>query len=192
VKVVVERRAAATDSPRCGSRQFGYGGQECSSTCPTRSAPSGGVAVSSDPLGLVGLLTWAEDPDVEASKVWDAELDALGAREPEPILRKHELMNTIDKIARLLSDAGLVTDRLCSSDSSTPGMSRACSRCTLDSGARSASLTLSSAQLAPRFLNGYECSCPGSRRRLSGTGGQLRAVWPGVRPDRRTYAGGRR
>ena len=55
-------------------------------------------------------MTWAED--VGASKVWDAELDALGAREPEPILPQHELMNTIDKMARLLSDAGLVTRKL--------------------------------------------------------------------------------
>jgi SAM-dependent methyltransferase len=64
------------------------------------------------PAGTVGLVTWAEDPDVGASKVWDAELDALGAREPEPILRQHELMNTIDRMARLLSDAGLVTRKL--------------------------------------------------------------------------------
>ncbi len=64
------------------------------------------------PAGKVALVTWAEDPDVGASKVWDAELDALGAREPEPILRHHELMNTIDKMARLLSDAGLFTRKL--------------------------------------------------------------------------------
>jgi hypothetical protein len=57
-------------------------------------------------------VTWAEDPDVEASRIWDAELDALGAREPEPILRQHELMDTPDKMAGLLSAAGFVTVRL--------------------------------------------------------------------------------
>jgi SAM-dependent methyltransferase len=62
--------------------------------------------------GTVGLVTWAEDPDVEASRIWDAELDALGAREPEPILRQHELMDTPDKMAGLLSAAGFVTVRL--------------------------------------------------------------------------------
>jgi SAM-dependent methyltransferase len=64
------------------------------------------------PGGTLGLVTWAEDPDVEASQVWDAELDALGAREPEPILRQHELMNTTDKMASLLSGAGLTTVKL--------------------------------------------------------------------------------
>jgi SAM-dependent methyltransferase len=64
------------------------------------------------PGGTLGLVTWAADPDVEASQVWDAELDALGAREPEPILRQHELMNTTDKMASLLSGAGLTTVKL--------------------------------------------------------------------------------
>lgn len=59
------------------------------------------------PGGTLGIVTWAEDPDVEASKVWEAELDALGARDPEPIPRKHELMNTTEKVASLLSAAGL-------------------------------------------------------------------------------------
>lgn len=59
------------------------------------------------PGGTVGTVTWAEDPDVEASRVWEAELDALGAREPEPIPRKHELMDTTEKVSGLLSAAGL-------------------------------------------------------------------------------------
>jgi ubiquinone/menaquinone biosynthesis C-methylase UbiE len=59
------------------------------------------------PGGTLGIVTWAEDPDVEASRVWEAELDALGARDLEPIPRKHELMNTKKKVASLLSAAGL-------------------------------------------------------------------------------------
>jgi ubiquinone/menaquinone biosynthesis C-methylase UbiE len=60
------------------------------------------------PGGTLGCVTWALDPDVEASRMWEAELDALGARDPAaPIARKHELMNTTEKMAGLLSSAGL-------------------------------------------------------------------------------------
>jgi SAM-dependent methyltransferase len=59
------------------------------------------------PGGTLGCVTWAVDPDVEASRMWEAELDALGARDPAPIARKHELMNTTEKMAGLLSSAGL-------------------------------------------------------------------------------------
>jgi len=71
-----------------------------------------GVSRVLRPGGTLGVVTWAEDPEVEASKVWDAGLDALGAREPEPILRQHELMNTTAKMATLLSEAGFTTVKL--------------------------------------------------------------------------------
>jgi ubiquinone/menaquinone biosynthesis C-methylase UbiE len=58
------------------------------------------------PGGTLGVVTWAEDPDVEASQILEAELDALGARDPESIPRKHELMNSTEKVAGLLSIAG--------------------------------------------------------------------------------------
>jgi ubiquinone/menaquinone biosynthesis C-methylase UbiE len=64
------------------------------------------------PGGTLGIVTWAEDPDVKASRVWEAELDALGARDPQPIPRKHELMNTTEKVASLLSAAGLTARTL--------------------------------------------------------------------------------
>ena len=67
----------------------------------------GGVRRILRPGGTLGVVTWGEDPDVEASKIWEAELDALGARDADAIPRKHELMNTTDKVARLLSTAGL-------------------------------------------------------------------------------------
>ena len=64
------------------------------------------------PGGTLGVVTWADDPDVEASRLWDAELDALGARDPDPIPRKHELMNTTEKMAALLRAAELHPHRL--------------------------------------------------------------------------------
>ena len=64
------------------------------------------------PGGTLGTVTWAEDPDVAASQLWEAELDALGARDPDPIPRKHELMNTTEKMTALLSSAGLTPQRL--------------------------------------------------------------------------------
>src|SRR3989442_2103405 len=64
------------------------------------------------PGGTLGVVAWAEDPDVEATRLWQAELDALGAREPDPIPRKHELMNTTEKMAGLLSAAGFHPQRL--------------------------------------------------------------------------------
>jgi len=64
------------------------------------------------PGGTLGAVTWAEDPDVEASRLWEAELDALGARDPDPIPRKHELMNTTEKMTALLASAGLTPQKL--------------------------------------------------------------------------------
>jgi ubiquinone/menaquinone biosynthesis C-methylase UbiE len=64
------------------------------------------------PGGTLGAVTWAEDPDVEASRVWEAELDALGARDPDPLPRKHELMNTTEKMTALLASAGLTPQKL--------------------------------------------------------------------------------
>jgi ubiquinone/menaquinone biosynthesis C-methylase UbiE len=60
------------------------------------------------PGGAVGVTTWAEDPEVEASRVWEAELDAHGAVDPTPLpASRHETMNTPDKVEALFSAAGL-------------------------------------------------------------------------------------
>ncbi len=64
------------------------------------------------PGGVLGAVTWAEDPDVEASRLWEAELDTLGAREAAPIPRQHDLMNSPDKMAGLLAAAGLTPLRV--------------------------------------------------------------------------------
>jgi len=60
------------------------------------------------PGGVVGTVTWAEDPEIEASRVWDAELDMLGARDPvAPRPRRDELLNTPEKMISLFSATGL-------------------------------------------------------------------------------------
>jgi ubiquinone/menaquinone biosynthesis C-methylase UbiE len=60
------------------------------------------------PGGAVGTVTWAEDPEIEASRVWEAELDAHGARDPvAPRPRRDELLNTPEKMIGLFSAAGL-------------------------------------------------------------------------------------
>jgi len=60
------------------------------------------------PGGTAGTITWAEDPEIEASRVWEEELDAYGARDrvpPRP--RRDEATNTPEKMVGLFSMAGL-------------------------------------------------------------------------------------
>ncbi len=60
------------------------------------------------PCGAVGTVTWAEDPETEASQVWEQELDAHGARDPLPTRpRRDEMMNSPEKMRGLFSVAGL-------------------------------------------------------------------------------------
>lgn len=63
--------------------------------------------------GSVGATTWADDPDVDATRVFEAELAAAGAVDtaglPE---RRDAVMNTPDKLATLFEDAGLQPDRV--------------------------------------------------------------------------------
>ena len=54
------------------------------------------------PGGVVGTVTWAEDPEIEASRVWEAELDSHGARDPvAPRPRRDEPLNTPEKMVGL-------------------------------------------------------------------------------------------
>jgi ubiquinone/menaquinone biosynthesis C-methylase UbiE len=65
------------------------------------------------PCGVVGTITWAEDPEIEASQVWDEELEAHGARDPMAARpRKDELMNTPESVNALFSLAGLQPVRI--------------------------------------------------------------------------------
>ncbi len=64
------------------------------------------------PGGLVAVTTWAEDPEVEAARVWEAELDAHGAVDPMPLPpSRHDRTDTPDKVAGLFSAAGLAPAR---------------------------------------------------------------------------------
>jgi ubiquinone/menaquinone biosynthesis C-methylase UbiE len=56
------------------------------------------------PGGAVGTVTWAEDPEIEASRVWEAELDTHGARDPVAARpRRDEPLNTPEKMVGLFA-----------------------------------------------------------------------------------------
>ena len=60
------------------------------------------------PGGVVGTVTWAEDPEIEASRVWEEELDTHGAWDPMPPRpRRDTQMNTPEKVNELFSLADL-------------------------------------------------------------------------------------
>ena len=60
------------------------------------------------PRAVVGTVTWAEDPEVQASRVWQEELDAHGAWDPTPVPpRNDERVNTAEKVVELLRRARL-------------------------------------------------------------------------------------
>lgn len=58
--------------------------------------------------GSLGLTTWAYEPGLPGATIWTEELDRLGA-EPDPrdpSVRRHELMDTSEKVSTLLQTAG--------------------------------------------------------------------------------------
>jgi ubiquinone/menaquinone biosynthesis C-methylase UbiE len=60
------------------------------------------------PGGSLGTVTWAEDPELEATRVWEAELDAHGASDPTPVApTDHTRTDTPEKMADLFAQAGL-------------------------------------------------------------------------------------
>ncbi len=55
------------------------------------------------PGGAVGTVTWAEDPEIDASRAWEEELDAHGARDPMVVRpRRDEQTNTPEKVNELV------------------------------------------------------------------------------------------
>jgi ubiquinone/menaquinone biosynthesis C-methylase UbiE len=63
--------------------------------------------------GAVGTVTWAEDPEIEATRVWEVELDAHGAWDPvAPRPRKDEPLNTPEKMIGLFSETGLKPEKV--------------------------------------------------------------------------------
>lgn len=62
--------------------------------------------------GALGLATWGRDPVPPAGEIWDAELETCGAWDPSPQIRRDELMNHPEKLAKLLTAAGFGVRRL--------------------------------------------------------------------------------
>jgi SAM-dependent methyltransferase len=60
------------------------------------------------PGGATAIATWAGDPhDSPATRIWTEELDRAGAITEDPWPPRHDLMDTPEKLAGLLSAAGL-------------------------------------------------------------------------------------
>jgi ubiquinone/menaquinone biosynthesis C-methylase UbiE len=64
------------------------------------------------PRGAVGIVTWGEDPDPPACQVWNDELDASGARDPNPQTIYSDVMNSPEKLTMLLMAGGLAPRRV--------------------------------------------------------------------------------
>jgi hypothetical protein len=62
--------------------------------------------------GTVGLTTWAEEPATPATQIWDEELDRGGAIDPSPQPRRDELVDSPEKVRRLLETSGFVQGRV--------------------------------------------------------------------------------
>jgi len=63
--------------------------------------------------GTVEVTTWAVGPATPASQIWDQELSASGAWDPSPQPPdQDDLMNTPDKLERLLHGAGFAPERI--------------------------------------------------------------------------------
>ena len=72
-----------------------------------------GLPSSRSAGGAVGTVTWAEDPETEASQVWEQELDAHGAWDRVAARsRRDEPMNSPEKMRGLFSVAGLESVRV--------------------------------------------------------------------------------
>lgn len=56
--------------------------------------------------GAVGVATWGTDYPVRATEIWHDELDRHGAPPDMPLISNHDLVDTPDKLAGLLRDAG--------------------------------------------------------------------------------------
>ncbi|HEX6360911.1 class I SAM-dependent methyltransferase [Actinophytocola sp.] len=56
--------------------------------------------------GVVGVATWGPEPRVPALDIWHEELDRHDAPPDAPLVGNHDLVDTPDKLAGLLRDAG--------------------------------------------------------------------------------------
>lgn len=60
------------------------------------------------PGGTAGLLVWGRMAEPPALSVWLDELDTAGAPAMDPLPARHDLMDTVDKLQRLVGEAGFV------------------------------------------------------------------------------------
>ena len=58
------------------------------------------------PGGTAGLLVWGRMAEPPGLSIWLDELDAAGAPPMEPLPARHDLMDAVDKLARLVGEAG--------------------------------------------------------------------------------------
>jgi len=58
------------------------------------------------PGGTAGIAVWGEDRPVPALEIWHDELDRHGAPRDDSLVSRHDLVNTPDKLAGLLKEAG--------------------------------------------------------------------------------------
>ena len=66
-----------------------------------------GVRQAMTPAGKLGVATWhADDHVVRADQIWDEELDRLGADPTDPLSSSGQMMDTPEKLAGLLTEAG--------------------------------------------------------------------------------------
>ncbi|MFC4855735.1 class I SAM-dependent methyltransferase [Actinophytocola glycyrrhizae] len=56
--------------------------------------------------GVLGLATWGPDQPMKAVDVWNEELDRHGAPQEESLLANHEVVDSPDKLAELVTAAG--------------------------------------------------------------------------------------
>lgn len=66
------------------------------------------------PNASVGIVAWGTDPGTPGAAIWTEELDACGAAaDPRaPAVMGHELMNTPEKLAHMLREAGFASRRI--------------------------------------------------------------------------------
>ncbi|HEV2781256.1 MAG TPA: class I SAM-dependent methyltransferase [Actinophytocola sp.] len=64
------------------------------------------------PGGTLGLATWGEEAPVPAQRLWADELDRHGAAPDGPLISRHQLMDSPDKLRALLGSAGFTDPRV--------------------------------------------------------------------------------
>ncbi len=64
------------------------------------------------PGGTLGTITWGDDPTYPAWDVWNEELNAAGADPVGPVLSRHDLVDSEEKVGGLIERAGFAVKRV--------------------------------------------------------------------------------